>query len=127
MPFFRKWVLGNWGLKLLALASSFALWAIYTAEPLAEAAFEAPVIFRNMPADTDLSGEVAWQARVVLRGRAAVLRRLHPEDLALNVDLAGRSQGEFTITLGPDQLEVPLGAEVARITPGEVRVRLVPR
>ncbi len=127
MTFLRKWVLHNWGLKLLALLSSFALWAMYTAEPLAEAAFEAPVIFRNVTPGTDLSGAVAWQARVVLRGRAAVLRRLRAEDLALNVDLAGRGAGEYTIPIGPEQLEVPLGAEVARITPGVIRIRLAPR
>ena len=127
MNLFRRWVLHNWGLKLLALALSFFLWATYTAEPVAEEKYEAPIVFRNLPEGTDLSGEEPAVAHVVMRGRAALLRRLQPADLALTVDLSGRAPGESVIRLTQGHISLPLGTELVRITPAEARVRLVPR
>lgn len=124
---FFSFLLRNWPLKLLALAMSFSLWATYTAEPLAEAGYNVPVVFRNLPPGMDLSGDEITQVHVVLRGRAALLRRLEPADLALQVDAAGRAASEFTVTFASAQFELPLGAEVVRIVPAEVPVRLVPR
>lgn len=124
---FVSFLFRNWPLKLLALALSFFLWATYTAEPLAEAGYSVPVIFRNLPPGMDLSGVEISQVHVVLRGRSALLRRLEPKDLALQVDLAGRADGEFTFNFTPAHLEIPLGADLVRILPAEVRVRLLPR
>ena len=122
-----KKVAANWPLKLLALVMSVFLWATYTSEPLAESAYDVRVIFRNLPAQMDLSGEEARSVQLVLRGRAALLSRLQPQDLALQVDLAERSDRDFLVSFTAANLEVPLGAEVVRITPAELRVRLVPR
>ena len=127
MSFFRNWVLHNWGLKLLALVLSFLLWATYTAEPVAEEKYEAPIVFRNLPEGTDLSGEEPAVAHVVMRGRGTLLRRLQPADLALTVDLTGQAAGESLIHLTQGHINLPLGTEVVRITPAEARVRLVPR
>lgn len=127
MSFFRNWVLHNWGLKLLALALSFLLWATYTAEPVAEEKYEAPIVFRNLPEGTHLSGEEPAVAHVVMRGRATLLRRLQPSDLALTVDLTGQAPGESVVRLTQRHINLPLGTEVVRITPAQARVRLVPR
>jgi len=121
-----KKIFANWPLKLLALAMSFFVWATYTAEPLAEASYTAPIVFQNVPGNLDLSGEEITQVRVVLRGRAALLRRIQPADLALQMDLSGRSHGEFTFTFEPAHLTLPLGVELVRVAPPELRVRLVP-
>jgi hypothetical protein len=117
----------NWPLKLLALALSFSLWVLYTGEPLAEAGYTVPIVFRNLPEGLDVSGTDLTQASVVLRGRAGLLRRLRTEDLAVQVILEGRPEGEAAIPLAAANLEAPLGAEVVRITPAELRVRLVRR
>lgn len=117
----------DWPLKLLALVLSFALWAVYTAEPLAEAAYNVPVVFRNLPAGMDLSGSEATQVHLVLRGRATLLRRLQPQDLTLQVDLGARTDTDFSVSFSAANLEAPLGVEVARFAPPEMRVRLVPR
>ena len=64
MRFLRQVVLHNWGLKLLALAISFSLWAAYTAEPFAEVAYNVPIAFVNVPAG------LAWPATRRRRARA---------------------------------------------------------
>jgi len=125
--FLRKWVFHNWHLKLLALTLSFSLWAALHTEPSAEAAFEVPLVFQNVPAGLDLSGEEPAQVRVVLRGRAALLRRIETVNVFVSVDLAGSPGGAIAVRLTREHVELPLGTELARIAPAEIRVRLEPR
>src|SRR5712692_2036433 len=107
MRFLREWVLSNWGLKLLALAISFLLWATYTSAPPAEMGYLVPLEFNNISRELEISGDVPTQVHVRLRGRSALLRRLTP--------------------LTPEQIATPYGATVVRLTPSQVRVLLVPR
>ena len=124
MNFLRKWVLHNCGLKLLALVVSFLLWAAYTSEPFVEVGYVAPLEYLNIPTHLELAGEVQTHVRVYVRGRAAVLRRLSPTVLAIQVDLASAVSGESLVRITASQIDVPLGLEVVRIIPSEVRVRL---
>ena len=127
MSFLREWVLHNWGLKLLALALSFLLWATYTAAPLAEVGYLVPLEFDNVSRDLEISGDVPVQVHVRVRGRSALLRRLTPAGLGIAVDLRNRRAGELLIPLTPDRVAVPYGATVVSLTPSQVRVLLVPR
>lgn len=127
MGFFREWVLHNWGLKLLALTLSFLLWTTYTAEPVVEVGYQVPLEFVNLPNDLELSGDLLTQVHVRLHGRAALLRRLSRADLAVMVDLNGRPAGETHVRLTKEQVTVPYGTTVERISPSQVRVLLVPR
>jgi len=125
MDFFRKWVLHNWTLKLLALVVSFLLWAAYTAEPFVEVGYVVPLEYLNIPTQLELAGEVQTHVRVYVRGRSAVLRRLSPADLAIQVDLTGTVPGESLVRITSRHIDVPLGLEVVRIIPSEIRVRLM--
>lgn len=127
MNFLRGWVLHNWHLKLVALLTSFLLWATYTSEPFVEVSYTVPLEFRNIPSQLDVSTDVPTQVQVRVRGRSAVLRRLSPADLAITVDLAHDTAGEMLVGITPRDMTLPLGAEVVRITPSEIHVRLLPR
>jgi len=127
MRFVRELILKNWHLKLFALLAAFLLWSTYTSEPASEVAFLVPLEYRNIPASLEISSDVPTQVRIRVRGRSALLRRLAPADLGLIVDLAGRAQGDVLVSLTPEMIEAPYGAEVVRITPAELRLRLVPR
>ena len=127
MRFLHDWVLHNWSLKLLALAISFLLWTTYTGEPVSEVSYQVPIEFNNLPKNLEISGDVPSQARVRVRGRSALLRRLTPVDLGLNVDLSGARPGDNSISLTTDQVATPFGATVVRVTPAQVHVPLAPR
>ena len=126
----RQFVFHDAGLKLLALAISFSLWAVYTAEPFAQVAYNVPLAFVNVPSGLVISGIAAGNVpatvRVVLRGRSGLLRRLAPADLDFVVDLAGTRIGAVPVRLKPDMVRVPYGTEVMRITPSDFTVTLVP-
>ena len=88
MRLLRRVFLHNLRLKLIALGISFFLWATYTAEPFEQIGYNVPVAYVNVPDGLAVSGAPPNAVRVVLRGRSGLLRRLGPNDLTLDVDLA---------------------------------------
>ena len=127
MGFLRKYVLANAGLKLLALAISFLLWATYTAEPYAEVGFQVPLEFTTMPSQLEMSGDVPTAVHIRVRGRSALLRRMIPADLNLRLDMKDVKQGVTTLDFKPEMVGAPFGATVVQVSPSEIHVTLVPR
>ena len=127
MRFLRKYIFADAGLKLLALAISFLLWATYTAEPYAEVGFLVPLEFTTMPPQLEISGDVPTAARVRLRGRSALLRRMVASDLNLRLDMKDRKEGTATLVITPEKVGAPFGATVVQVEPSEIHVTLVQR
>ena len=127
MGFLRKYILANAGLKLLALAISFLLWATYTAEPYAEVGFQVPLEFTTMPPQLEISGDVPTSVHVRVRGRSALLRRLVAADLNLRIDLKDSKEGTAALPIRPEMVGAPYGATVVQVSPSEINVTLVPR
>jgi YbbR domain-containing protein len=127
LRFVRKYILADAGLKLLALAISFLLWATYTAEPYAEVGFQVPLEFTTMPAQLEISGDVPNAVRVRLRGRSALLRRMVASDLNLRLDMKDRKEGTTSLQITPEMVGAPFGATVVQVEPPEIHVTLVPR
>ncbi len=127
MGLLRKYILANAGLKVLALAISFLLWATYTAEPYAEVGFQVPLEFTTMPAQLEMTGDVPMVAHVRVRGRSALLRRMVPADLNLRLDMKDGRQGTVTLPISPEMVGAPFGATVVQVEPAEIHVTLVPR
>jgi hypothetical protein len=127
LGFLRKYIFANPGLKLLALAISFLLWATYTAEPYAEVGFQVPLEFTTMPPQLEMSGDVPTLAHIRVRGRSALLRRLIPADLNLRLDMKGGKEGTSILNITPEMVGAPYGATVVQVAPSEIHVTLVPR
>jgi len=127
LGFLRKYVLANAGLKLLAVAISFLLWATYTAEPYAEVGVQVPLEFTTMPPQLEISGDIPTVAHIRVRGRSALLRRMIPADLNLRLDMKDRKQGTTTMQITPEMVGAPYGATVVQVAPTEIHVTLVPR
>jgi len=127
MHFLRKYVLADAGLKLLALAISFLLWATYTAEPFSEVGFQVPLEFTTMPQQLEISGDVPTVAHIRVRGRSALLRRMVSADMTLRLDLKDGKPGTMTLNISPAMVGSPFGATVVQVYPTEIHVTLVPR
>jgi len=127
LRFLRKYIFANAALKILALLISFLLWATYTSEPFAEVGFQVPLEFTSMPAKLEISGDVPTAARVRVRGRSVLLRRMIAADLNLRLDMKDGKEGNATIEITPDKVGAPFGATVVQVSPSEIHVTLVPR
>jgi len=123
----RKWVLSNWALKLFSLGVAVLLWNAYTAEPVVEVGFQVPIEFHNLAPGLEIAGDPPAQGYVRVRGRSILLRRLAPTDLAIRVDLNGKSAGETAVPITPREVTKSFGATVVRISPSQLRLRLVTR
>ncbi len=127
MNFLRKYILANAGLKILALAISFLLWATYTAEPYAEVGFQVPLEFTTMPTQLEMSGDVPTVVHVRVRGRSALLRRMVAADLNIRLDMKEGKEGTASLGITPEMVGAPFGATVVQVSPSEIHVTLVPR
>ena len=127
MDFLRKYIFANAGLKLLALAISFLVWATYTSEPYSEVGFQVPLEFTTMPTQLEISGDVPTLVHIRVRGRSALLRRMIPADLNLRLDLKDGKPGTTILQITPAMVGAPIGATVVQVAPTEIHVTLVPR
>lgn len=127
MQFLRKYIFANAGLKLLALAISFTLWATYTSEPYAEVGFQVPLEFTTMPPQVEITGDVPNAVRVRVRGRSALLRRMIAADLSLRLDMKEAKIGTTDLQVTPAMVTAPFGATVVQVSPAEIHVTLVLR
>lgn len=119
--FFRRHLLHNLTLKLTSLLLAAALWLAVASSPPAEVALNVAIIFRNMPADLEISSENIPSAQVRVRGPEAVVRRLQASDVSVGIDVGGIKAGEHTFDL-THQIHVPDRLTVSEVVPGEVHV-----
>ena len=125
----RKLFLEDWGLKLLALAITIALWLGVTGQ-------NKPVTLRVtgvqlnflQPDGLEISNEPPTTVDVILTGSKDKLDRIGPRDLIANVDLSDQKAGERVIKLTLDRVKVDLQEDVKiqGFHPATVPIRLEP-
>jgi YbbR-like protein len=120
-------ILRHWELKLAALALSSALWVFVMTSEKAEVVLAAPIELDAVPPGLEVTGERPDSVDVQLHGLRAVLARVGPEQVRARVNLAGARPGEVVIRLVPDQITVPSGVTVLRVSPSRLRVTLESR
>ena len=114
----------NLGLKLLSLLLGITLWYAVAREQGAEFVFTIPLELRDVPEGMEIVEESVQQVDVRLRGPSEILRGLTPQDLSVGVDLSDAGPGERVAYLTPDDVKVPFGARVMRVTPASVGITL---
>jgi YbbR domain-containing protein len=113
----------NWQLKLLALVVALALWFFVASGETSERTISAPIEYLRLPPGLVLAGSPPASVLLQLRGRRAVLARLSPADLRLQVDLSGASAGPIAVR-PHDELRVPRGIRVTAVNPARLELTL---
>lgn len=120
----KGWFLHNLGWKLLSIVFAFLLWIAIAREPELATSISAPILFRNIPDDLDISSQAVERVHVELRGPA---RRLAPGNLsevAIVLDLSGVQPGERTFTINDYNVRrLPIGVIFYRAVPSQVSLR----
>jgi len=112
----------HWELKLLALAFSFALWLFVMSSEKTDMILSAPVEFEGVPHGMVVRGERPDTVDVQIHGLRGTLARLGPDQVKARVSLFGVREGEVTLRLLPEQVAVPAGVTVLRVSPSWIRV-----
>jgi YbbR domain-containing protein len=119
--FVRRHVFHNLGLKLTSLVLATGLWLAISSSPQSEVALNVAIIFRNMPADLEISSENIPAVQIRVRGPERIVGRLQASAIRAEIDLSGMKAGEHTFDL-TKSIGVPDRLELAQVVPSEVHV-----
>jgi YbbR domain-containing protein len=120
--FFRKYVLKNFGLKMVALAVAVLMWWVVGRDPTIEIPMTVPLEFYHAPDNLDMNSDGPLQAQITMRGPERLLRQIDPSEVHAVIDLQGAVPGERTFELTPKQIHVPRNAEVMQVTPATFHI-----
>ncbi len=123
----RKLFLEDWGLKLLALAITVALWLGVTG--LSTNSRRSIVVPLNTIVSNDaiITNSLRQEVEIVLGGDKRRLDQLNRSDISASLDLTAVVPGEWVIQLSPDTVSInnlPQGINLDEIRPTNMLVKL---
>lgn len=123
IAFFKRYVLHNFGLKLLSLVMATGLWILISPdEQPAEVALRAPIVFQNVPRHLEISSESVPEAQIRVRGPERVIRQLQPNEVHAEINLAGVTSEERTFDLTSQQVRHPSDVTVVQVVPSQLHL-----
>jgi YbbR domain-containing protein len=123
LPFLRRYVVHNFGLKVFSLIMAISLWVAVTHDQVVEDAFNVPIEFHSIPEKLEISSETIPQAQVRVRGPSRVLASLRRADIHLDVDLTDARPGERTFDLNAQRVvHVPRNVTVSQVVPAQFHI-----
>ena len=121
--FFKRYVVHNFGLKLLSLILAAGVWLLISPEEQpAEVALRAPVVFQRVPSHLEISSEAIPEAQIRVRGPERVIRQLQPSEVHAEIDLSGAKSGERTFDLTSQQVRHPSDVTVVQVLPSQLHI-----
>ncbi len=109
-------LLENLPLKIISITLAVLLWFVI-GEKTSERGLSVPVELQNVPRDLELVGEPTNLVDVRVRASPSVIQRLTTGDVSAQIDLSGVREGEHIVHLTSDDIRVPFGVRVVKITP----------
>ena len=120
-------LLDNWGIKLVSLGLSLALWFYVTSKGKSEMTISVPLELRNVPPETAVVGDVTGSLEVRLQSQERELRDISLGKKVVGIiDLSMTKVGENLVHISPDDIRRPSGVTVTHISPSEINVKLEP-
>ncbi len=117
-------LLNDLWIKIFSLVFAIFLWISIVGGESGEEFFVVPLAIVNIPESMIISNDVIDYVNVRVRGRRGVLRSLDPKQIHVALDLTDAREGENNITLFPEEIKLPEGLSVVRISPSRFTVRL---
>lgn len=119
-----KILTGDTLLRVASLGLAVVLWVVIAGRDTAERGVTAPVEFRNVPPDLEPTGELVDFVNVRLRASPGLIESLDPGEVVALIDLEGAEEGVRIIQLTSEQVRVPFGFEIVKITPSLLTLNL---
>ncbi len=116
-------VVENAGWKILSLLIAVILWALVASEPELAGFATAPVEYKNLPDDLEISSEPVGAVALELSGPSGELRGLNDGGLrpAVILDMSGVRAGERSFAIDNGNVKLARGVHLVRAIPSEVR------
>jgi diadenylate cyclase len=98
------------------------IWGLYSGTQLSLVSVTAPIYFRNIPTDLELRRTSADKVEVQITGKRQLVAALRPDQVRAFLDLQGIERGSHRLDLSADNIGLPPGLNVVRITPSSIKV-----
>jgi len=120
----RTLITHNWRAKLGALTVVGVLWLMLVGPQNTEVGFTIPVVYYDIPVHFDLEGKRTQEVYLRVRGSRELLSLLDPSRLRAQIDLKEAKEGTSGYSLSAQEVNLPLGLQVAGVDPPVVTVTL---
>ena len=126
MRLLRNFFVRNWALKLFSFGLALVLWLILIPEEktYSEKTIIIPLETRNIPTDVEIVEKPVPIIDVTIRAPNRLINRIATSDLSAVLDLGRATIYQEEYPLNPSMITVPSGAEVIKILPTQVRLKL---
>ncbi len=112
-----NFILKDWHWKILSIAVAFLFWMWWTSEESIVQFHEVPLKIQNMSSSFDISGEFVNSVTLTVKGPGQTLGKMKSSDLDVKLDLSGAKLGVNTIPLQSENVKLPFGTVLEKITP----------
>lgn len=114
----------NFGWRVFALIVAIILWATFVGSPEVTTSVSAPVEYRNMPQNLEVSSETPERVHLEVQGPSARLNSFDLSSITVAFDLSGVSRpGDQTLTIEPANVDLQPGLTLVRAIPAQIRLR----
>jgi len=123
---YKRWLVRDWKLKLVSLFLALGLWLIIvpSEKMYSEKALTIPLEMRNIPAGLEIVEQQVEKIDITLRAPNRLLDEIGPSGLVARIDLDRASVLQQEYPLNESMIAVPPGAEVIKIAPNKVTIKL---
>jgi YbbR domain-containing protein len=123
IAFFKRYVVHNFGLKVLSLLLATGLWFLISRdEQPAEVALHAPIVFENVPSQLEIGTVGIPDAQIRVRGPERVIRELRANEVRAEINLADAQPGERTYDLASQQVRHPSEITIVQVVPSRLHL-----
>jgi YbbR domain-containing protein len=120
----RRFFTENLGLKIISLILAVSLWLFVVGEETSEIGLSIPVEIINVPPDLAVTNDVIDDINLRVSGPRRMIRRLASETLSKIIDLQDTRAGIINFDISPEDLPLPHGVKVTRLSPTTVTLQL---
>lgn len=124
---FRRIFLEDWLIKLVALFITITLWLGVTGlrAPTTARLRSIPLNIR-VSNDTEVTNSPVQEVDLVITGDKRKIEQLNPRDLVVSLDLTDIAEGDRTVQITPDNVnvELPTGVKLEEVQPSKIAVKL---
>jgi YbbR domain-containing protein len=119
----RKWILHNLGLKIVSVFLAIFLWVVVLGEQKVDVTLNVPLAL-NLPTALLLVNDLPESLEVHLRGPKTLVTSLAAREVTFSGPPGKLAEGENSIPIREDMVQVPRGIQVVDVTPHRIRVVL---